>query len=224
MGWFFLLPGRRPGFPDTRSIKPEPDGLVAIGGDLHPELILEAYTKGVFPWEGADPIPWFSPDPRLILRPAEFKAHRSLRKTRNKGLHEVRFDVDFQGTMRDCARVRRRGQRGSWINERMVKAYGVLHERGLAHSVETWRDGRRVGGLYGLSLGRAFFGESMFAKEADASKLALWALCEHLTRRGFLFVDCQQDTPHLRTLGAFTVSRAFFLAELEQALKGSSAW
>ena len=224
MGWFFLLPGRRPGFPSARSIKPEPDGLVALGGDLHPELILEAYQKGVFPWEGADPIPWFSPDPRLILRPAGFKAHRSLRKTRNKGLHEVRFDADFAGTMRDCAKVRRRGQRGSWINEAMVQAYTVLHGRGLAHSVETWREGKRVGGLYGLSLGRAFFGESMFAKEADASKLALWALCEHLEKRHFLFVDCQQDTPHLRTLGAFTVSRSFFLAELEEALKSSSAW
>lgn len=224
MGWFFLLPGRRPGFPEAQRIQPEPDGLVAIGGDLHPELLLEAYSKGVFPWEGADPIPWFSPDPRLILRPQDFKAHRSLKKTRRKGLHEIRFDADFPGTMRDCARMRRPGQRGSWINERMVRAYTVLHERGLAHSVETWRDGRRVGGLYGLSLGRAFFGESMFAKESDASKLALWALCERLEKRGFLFVDCQQDTPHLRSLGAFTVSRSFFLGELEQALACPNRW
>ena len=224
MSWFFLLPGRRPGFPPPAEISPEPDGLVALGGDLHPELLLEAYRKGIFPWEGSDPIPWFSPDPRLILRPAGFKARRSLQKTRRKGIYEVRIDTDFPGTMRECARMRRPGQRGSWITEGMIRAYTVLHERGIAHSVETWRDGQRVGGLYGLTLGKAFFGESMFALEPDTSKLALWTLCERLTERDFLFIDCQQDTPHLRSLGAFTVSREFFLAQLEEALAVPSAW
>lgn len=219
-----LRPGASPMFPPARAIRPWHDGLVGVGGDLRPDTLLEAYQKGIFPWEGEQPIPWFSPDPRLVLDPSAFRTTRSLEKRARNGGLEVRFDTAFEQVMRGCGAVPRRGQAGTWITEGMVTAYGALHARGVGHSVEVWHDDRLVGGLYGLALGRAFFGESMFHLERDASKLALRALCHHLAHLGYHFVDCQQDTPHLRSMGAHLISRGEYLDLLEAALIYPDAW
>lgn len=211
-------------FPPARAIEPWVDGLVALGGDLEPATLLEAYRKGIFPWEGSPPVPWFSPDPRMILEPTQFRTTRSLEKrARNSGL-TVTFDTAFESVMRACAYTPRPDQGGTWITPWMVDAYGALHRQGVGHSVEVWDADELVGGLYGLALGRAFFGESMFHHQRDASKLALRALCQRLTAAGHHFVDCQQDTPHLRSLGAVTVSRSAYLDRLERALAHPDAW
>jgi leucyl/phenylalanyl-tRNA--protein transferase len=213
---YFVRPGR-PAFP--RTLTPDRFGLVALGGDLSEATLLEAYGKGIFPWSGDPPVPWYSPDPRLILRPAEVHESQSLAKLARRGAFTLRYDQHFEAVMRACARVPRRGQGGTWIGENLIAAYVRLFERGLAHSVELYAEERLVGGLYGLSLGRAFFGESMFALVPNASKLALVRLCRDLAALGFSFVDCQQDTPHLRSMGAVTVPRKDYLALLAAALE-----
>jgi len=224
MGVLFLLPGRSPMFPRRERVKPGPNGLVGIGGDLRPKTLIEAYSKGIFPWDGDQPIPWYSPDPRMILRPEDFRANRALRKLERQGRLEVAFDTRFADVMRACAAVPREGQDGTWITEGMVRSYGTLHERGIAHSVEVYEDGALVGGLYGLALGRMFFGESMFHTRRDASKLALWTLCERLRVRGFVAVDCQQETPHLASLGAAPIPRAEFLDLLAVHADSPDQW
>ena len=212
-----------PYFPD--DLRPDETGLVALGGDLSEGRLLAAYRRGVFPWTGRYPIPWCSPDPRLILRPQEFRCARSLRKRIRSGIYEVRYDTRFEELMVRCALIPRVGQTGrSWITPNMLKAYTRLHRRGVAHSVETYRDGELVGGLYGLSIGRAFFGESMFAAEPDASKVALEHLCRRLARGGYAWIDCQQETKHLKSLGAVAVTREVFLAELREAVDAPSGW
>lgn len=221
----FLRPGRRPMFPPVQAIQPGPDGLVAVGGDLEPETLVEAYRKGLFPWDGHFPYPWYSPDPRCILRPEAFVAHHALRKLDRQGRYDVALDRDFRAVMHACAATPRPGQSGTWISPGMIDAYEVLHRRGVAHAVGVYRpDGTLVGGLYGLSLGRAFFGESMFSHERDVSKLALWRLCRALHAASFAFVDAQQDTPHLRSLGATSVPRATYLALLAGAVEAPDAW
>lgn len=220
-----LLPGRRPMFPAATDLKPRPqDGLVALGGDLSPETLREAYRKGLFPWDGRQPIPWYSPDPRLVLDPPDFKASRSLRQRLRRGEHQITFDTVFRDVMVACATVPRPGQLGSWITPAMVDGYGGLHDDGIAHSVEVWHEGRLVGGLYGLAMGRAFFGESQFHLMSDTSKLATWALCHHLGAAGYHFVDCQQDTPHMRSLGAHLETRRRYLERLERALAEPDGW
>jgi len=197
-----------------------PDGLLAIGGDLSVERLLLAYRSGIFPWFDDDRmILWWSPDPRMVLLPVNFKFSKSLRLLINKGVFEIRFDTCFEQVMRYCSVVLREGQEGTWITEGMIDAYTALHQEGFAHSVETFRDGRLVGGLYGISLGRAFFGESMFFLERDASKVAFAALVTRATEWNFHFIDAQQDTPHLRSLGATPVSRNAFLKLLNNALQ-----
>ena len=205
-------------FPD--SLEPDETGLVGWGADLSVSTLLEAYSKGIFPWSGENPIPWYSPDPRLIMEPAAFRASRSLRKLERQGRYIVRYDVDFRAVMHACATSPRPGQGGTWINGRLIDAYEELHRMGVAHSVEVRRsdDGRLVGGLYGLNMGRAFFGESMFSREPNASKLGLWTLCRDLHALEFGFVDCQQQTSHLMSLGAISISRADYLARLRAAL------
>lgn len=205
-------------FPAARQLQPREDGLVAVGGQLSADLVLEAYSKGVFPWTGEEPIPWFSPDPRMVLLPAGFRATRSLRKTARSGRYAVQMDHAFERVMAGCADQQRPGQEGTWIVGDMPRVWLELHGRGFAHSVSTWEGDELVGGLYGLSLGRAFFGESMFAIRSDASKLALWRLCEMLERRGFHFVDCQQETDHLASLGATPIARLDYLDRLDGAL------
>ena len=205
-------------FPDPYDLYPDEYGLVALGGRLTPETVCEAYNKGIFPWSGEDPIPWFSPDPRLILIPSEFHRSKSLRKLLKKDTFQIVFDKNFEAIVRACALTYRRDQDGTWINGRIPKVYGELFNRGHAHSVEVYRNGQLVGGLYGLSFGRAFFGESMFSSEPNTSKLALSALCSFLVSHDFEFLDCQQETAHLSSLGARSVSRLDFLARLESAL------
>ncbi|MBI2312249.1 MAG: leucyl/phenylalanyl-tRNA--protein transferase [Betaproteobacteria bacterium] len=214
-----MIPWLRPRdpFPPVERALEEPNGLLAAGGDLAPERLVLAYRQGIFPWfNRGDPILWWSPDPRMVLFPAELKVSRSLRKRLKLHDYEVRTDHAFREVMEACAEPRR-GQTGTWIHPAMVAAYSRLHQAGLAHSVETWIGGRLAGGLYGVALGRAFFGESMFARETDASKIALVALVRQLARWRFGLIDCQMNTPHLASFGAREISRAEFslrLAEL----------
>jgi leucyl/phenylalanyl-tRNA---protein transferase len=205
-----------PHFPDV--LRPDAWSRVALGGPLTTETVLEAYRRGIFPWSGDDPVPWCAPDPRLVLRPGCFRSSRSLEKLARQGRYTVAFDRDFSGVMAACARVHRPGQDGTWITPRMIDVYTELHRRGVAHSVEVLHGGQLVGGLYGLALGRGFFGESMFALHPNTSKLALRALCRALEARHFHFVDCQQVTLHLLSLGARPIPLPVFLRWLENAL------
>jgi len=197
----------------------EPNGLLAVGGDLSCERLLEAYRRGIFPWYSDDqPILWWSPDPRAILELSELRISRSLRKTLKKNLFNVTFDRAFDRVIDACGKVPRESQRGTWITDEMQSAYVRLHRQGYAHSVETWYGEDLAGGLYGVSLGRAFFGESMFHFETDASKVALAALVQQLHRWQFQFVDAQMTTEHLTSLGAKEVRRKVFLKRLKEAL------
>ncbi len=196
-------------FPALSQALREPNGLLAAGADLSPERLLAAYSQGIFPWfnEG-EPILWWSPDPRMVLFPAELKVSRSLGKTLRKHRYEIRTDSDFLALMRGCAAPRDDGNCGdTWINHAMIKAYCRLHEEGYAHSVETWIDGELAGGLYGIALGRLFYGESMFSRRSDASKIAFVHLARQLQRWGFEMIDCQMKTAHLASLGAREISR-----------------
>jgi leucyl/phenylalanyl-tRNA---protein transferase len=198
----------------------DPSGLIAIGGDLSSDRLLEAYRVGIFPWYSDDqPILWWSPDPRLVLELDHFKIARSLRKTLKKGIFKVTFDRVFEEVIAACATVDRDGQQGTWITQEMQDAYIKLHGLGFAHSVETWFDNQLVGGLYGVSLGKAFFGESMFHLKSDASKVALATLVERLKAWGFRFIDAQMTTEHLVSLGAQELSRRIFLKQLQSALR-----
>ncbi|MCP4659538.1 MAG: leucyl/phenylalanyl-tRNA--protein transferase [bacterium] len=204
-------------FPDPRHASDE--GLVAVGGDFRPEFLLTAYANGIFPWPCEDiEYAWFSPNPRLVLVPEELRISRSLRKTLRKENFRIRFDTAFDEVIRRCAAAPRPGGSGSWITSGMISGYTALHRLGFAHSVESWRGGRLVGGLYGVSLGGMFCGESMFHFEPDASKVALVALVERLRRWRFRMIDCQVYTEHLARLGATEWPRDVFLDELEHTL------
>jgi leucyl/phenylalanyl-tRNA--protein transferase len=205
-------------FPPPESADDE--GVVAVGGDCSVERLLLAYRSGIFPWPMAKNLPlfWFSPDPRYVIPLARVHLPRSLRKEVRRGTFEVRVDTDFDGVIRGCAASPRPGQRGTWITPTLRQGFLNLHREGFAHSIEAWRDGRLVGGLYGLSLGGAFFGESMFAAEPDASKVAFTVLLGHLAHWGFDFVDCQTRTDHLERFGAIPVARESFLDTLRTAL------
>lgn len=196
------------------------DGLLAVGGDLDPDRLLIAYSQGIFPWPHRGwPMLWFSPDPRMVLPVTDLKLQRSLRQTIRKQRFEIRLDTDFRAVIEGCKDSRRPGQAGTWITRGMIKAFTELHSLGFAHSAEAWLGGDLVGGLYGLSLGRAFFGESMFAREDDASKVAFATLVTQLKRWQFHFVDAQVHTPHLERFGARLVPRPKYLSMLRQALK-----
>jgi leucyl/phenylalanyl-tRNA--protein transferase len=203
-------------FPPVAQALTEPNGLLAAGADLSPARLLNAYRHGIFPWYApGEPILWWSPDPRMVLFPAELKISRSLAKTLRHADYQVRLDSAFAAVIRACATTPRRGQHGTWITPEMEAAYCRLHALGYAHSVETWRQGRLIGGLYGVAIGRAFFGESMFSAERDASKIALAHLCRHLCVHNFGMIDCQMETAHLRSLGARPIPRDEFLARLK---------
>ena len=213
----YKLP-EEPYFPDPGLARE--DGLLAIDGDLSPERLVQAYANGIFPWysEG-EPIMWWSPDPRMVLFPKEFKRSKSLTRTVKKGVFKVTFDTAFNEVIRQCAVTRKMDKLGTWITEEMIEAYVRLHKLGLAHSVETWQDDKLVGGLYGVSLGSTFFGESMFHLTSDASKVAFWYLVERAILWDFDMIDAQQDTAHLRSLGAETIDREFFLNLLHQSME-----
>jgi len=198
----------------------DPSGLLAVGGDLSNERLLEAYRLGIFPWYSEDqPILWWSPDPRLILDLNDFKVSRSLRKTLKKEVFQVTFDRAFEEVIRACASVPREAQNGTWITDEMEKAYIKLHGLGYAHSVESWFGGKLAGGLYGVSLGKCFFGESMFHLKTDASKVALATLVETLKSWDFHFIDSQMTTEHMLSLGAKELPRRIFLKRLQLALR-----
>ncbi len=202
-------------FPPIESALAEPNGLLAAGGELSAPRLLEAYRLGIFPWyaEG-QPVLWWSPNPRMVLFVDEFRARRSLRKVLKQSRFELRVDSAFRGVIESCAAVARPGQYGTWITPAVVEAYCTLYRQGHAHSVESWRDGALVGGLYGVAIGRMFFGESMFAFEADASKVALVHLVDLLKRAQFPLIDCQQETAHLASFGARPISRREFANRL----------
>lgn len=198
----------------------DPSGLLAVGGDLSNERLLEAYRLGIFPWYSDDqPILWWSPDPRLVLDLRDFKISRSLRKTLKKGVFQVTFDHAFEEVIRACAVVPREAQNGTWITDEMREAYVKLHGLGYAHSVESWFGGKLAGGLYGVSLGKCFFGESMFHLKTDASKVALATLVAKLKSWDFHFIDSQMTTEHMVRLGAKELPRRIFLKRLQSALR-----
>ena len=205
-------------FPDPQLARE--DGLLAVGGDLHPHRLLLAYAMGIFPWysEG-QPILWHSPDPRFVLVPGELRLQRSLKKVLRKHPFEIRMDTAFEQVIEGCAKARRPGQRGTWITRDMKEGYLELHRLGFAHSTEAWFEGQLVGGLYGVSLGSIYFGESMFARVDDASKVAFVVLVRQLSAWGFELVDSQVYTRHLARFGAREIPRRRYLSLLERGLK-----
>ncbi len=203
-------------FPDPRLANE--DGILAIGGDLNPKRILLAYEMGIFPWfNPEDPIIWWCPDPRCVLFPKDLKVSKSMRPIFNQKKFQITFDHDFEAVILACQETRRNGQdTGTWITEDMLEAYCTLHEMGYAHSVEVWKEQKLVGGLYGIALGKCFFGESMFSKMNNASKTGFITLVRKLEQLGFWLIDCQQETNHLKSLGAKGIERERFLYILQK--------
>jgi leucyl/phenylalanyl-tRNA--protein transferase len=204
------------GFPPVAQALTEPDGLLAVGGDLSPQRLVAAYERGIFPWytEG-QPVLWWSPDPRAVLFPRDLHVSRSLRRRIRRSGIETRIDGDFASVIAACAAPRGDGD-GTWLTDEMIGAYTRLHELALAHSVESWFEGRLVGGLYGVCLGRVFFGESMFSRQNDASKIALVRLAEVAVARGIVVIDCQIASPHLQSLGSRSIPRSEFVDLLDR--------
>ena len=217
---FVIDPQADPVFPD--DLEPDAEGLIAIGGDLSERVLLEAYRKGIFPWFNAPPLMWFSPDPRAVLFPSGFHASRRLQRTMRQGRFAVRFDRDFEQVMLGCAAAPRPQEQGTWIDAGFIAAYTRLHRRHIAHCVAVYREGQLAGGLYGVSLGGLFFGESMFSLLPDASKVALAHLVAWVRKRDFLLIDCQVPTEHLERLGAVRIPRAHFLELLARGLAASN--
>jgi leucyl/phenylalanyl-tRNA--protein transferase len=219
----------RSGFPPTETALEYPNGLLAVSDTLAPPLLIEGYRRGIFPWfEEPQPVLWWSPDPRLILLPEEFHLSRSLRRTVRRDQFALSVDTCFEGVMRACA-APRDGHEGTWINGHMLKAYAELHRMGHAHSIEVHMraTGELVGGLYGVNLGSVFYGESMFSRASDASKVALLALVRLMDRGGGRLIDCQMETPHLLSLGARAVPRVHFerlLADSVDVKMSDDAW
>ena len=206
-----------PAFP--RPDLAEEDGLLAIGGDLSMERLIAAYASGIFPWYSEEqPILWWSPNPRMVLFPEKFRRHKNLRRMVEKKTFTCTFDQEFEKVIEQCSRVKREGQTGTWITKEMKEAYIRLHKAGFAHSVETYYQGKLAGGLYGVSLGGTFFGESMFHSKTDASKVALWHLVDFSLQHGIKLIDAQQNTEHMKSLGAETIPREKFLFLLRQNL------
>ncbi|MFP4061157.1 MAG: leucyl/phenylalanyl-tRNA--protein transferase, partial [Bacteroidales bacterium] len=199
------------------------DGFLIAGGDLTPEILLIAYTYGIFPWfsEGS-PVLWWSPPERMMLIPEQLKVSKSLKQVIREKKFTVTFDKAFDKVIRHCAYTKRPDQQGTWITNEMIEAYSRLHELGFAHSVESWLDGKLSGGLYGISIGKAFFGESMFYHETNASKVAFYHLVEKVKSMGFHFIDAQLPTPHLESLGAINIPRDEFLDLLNRAVRSST--
>ena len=211
-----------PLFPDVEQALTEPDGLLAVGGDLSPERLLEAYRRGIFPWYSEDqPVLWWSPNPRSVLFPDKLKISRSLNKVIKKQSFTVTLDTAFRDVITICAEPRK-DDAGTWITPDMIEAYCTLFEQGHAHSVESWHEGELVGGLYGIAIGKVFFGESMFSKKTDASKVAFVKLVQQLNTWGFELIDCQIRSEHLDSLGAENIPRRRFIDLLNQLCISSS--
>tara|TARA_R110000772_G_scaffold209960_2_gene320501 strand:+ start:794 stop:1513 length:720 start_codon:yes stop_codon:yes gene_type:complete len=206
-------------FPDPERALTVPNGLLAAGGDLNPERLLRAYKHGIFPWyEAGQPILWWSPDPRMVLYPDELHISKSLQKTLNKAYFSITWNHDFRAVINSCAGIGIKNREDTWISSAMKQAYTELHEQGWAHSLEVWQDEKLVGGLYGIAMGRVFFGESMFSKQNDASKLAFVHLVKTVQGLGFSLIDCQVANPHLASLGAREIRRSEFIKHLATAI------
>ncbi len=198
-------------FPDVEESTEE--GIVAVGGDLSVERLILAYSRGIFPWYSSDrsPILWWSPNPRFVLFPENLIVSKSMRPYFNQNKFQVNWDQNFEDVIKNCQKIDREDQPGTWITSKMLAAYIQLHKKGYAHSVEVWLENELVGGLYGISLGKVFFGESMFAKVSNASKFGFISLVNQLKQKGFLLIDCQQETKHLESLGANAIKRKDFI-------------
>ncbi len=203
-------------FPDPNLALSEPNGLLAIGGDLTSERILAAYKQGIFPWySGDEPILWWSPNPRMVIYPEQLHISKSLKKSLKKTAYRITYDTYFEAVIKACAGTTRRRQDGTWITQELLAAYVELHHSGVAHSIEVWSGSQLVGGLYGLAIGQIFFGESMFSKESNTSKMAMVFLCELLLKWQYQLIDCQVHTNHLSSLGAINIPRTEFLTQIE---------
>ena len=215
----YLLPEQKDLFPPPEES--EPDGLIAYGGDLSPERLLNAYSMGFFPWYGeGQPIMWWHPPKRFVLYPRQLHVAKSMRPYFNQNKFELSYNRCFSRVIQQCAEVSRRGQDGTWITDAMVEAYTHLHELGFAHSVEVWREKELVGGLYGLIIGKIFFGESMFSKVSNASKFGFISLVRNLQEQNFLMIDCQQETQHMASLGAELILQSRFSTMLNENMRG----
>lgn len=223
----FLLHNQHTIFPDPNLALTEPDGLLAIGGDLASERLLAAYQQGIFPWfSDGQPILWWSPNPRCIVYPKQLYISRSMKKVLKKGKYQITFDRAFDQVMRECA-APRDDQQGTWITEEMFHAYSKLHQQGHAHSAECWFEGELVGGLYGVAIGQVFFGESMFSRRSNASKAAFITLSQQLTNWNYQLIDCQLHSEHLESLGAIEIPRSEFLQQIRHLclqIPDSDAW
>lgn len=212
----FILTSEQTPFPDVELALKEPNGLIAIGGELSTERLLLAYQSGIFPWYSqGEPVIWYSPDPRLVITPNRLHISKSLAKTLKSARFEVRIDQDFPAVIGQCQTIERKDQDGTWIDNDMLRAYTQLHQQGYARSVEVYQDQALVGGLYGVSLGKVFFGESMFSCARDASKVALVHLVQNMD---YQLIDCQVESPHLKSLGAYNIGRSAFIKTLGELL------
>ncbi len=203
-------------FPSVAAALEEPNGLLAVGGSLQPERLLSAYRLGIFPWfEDNQPILWWSPNPRMVLKPSQLHASRSLKKFIRKGTYQCTINKTFSHVINACSQPRQE-QDGTWITQSMADAYQILHNLGHAHSIEVWLGDQLIGGLYGISIGQVFFGESMFSLKSNASKVGFAFLCNQLSSWGYQLIDCQVQSEHLNNLGASTISRKTFVERLDQ--------
>jgi len=196
----------------------EPDGLLAMGGDLSPERLLLAYKSGIFPWYEDETILWWCPDPRFVLYPKNLKIHKTIKSLQSKSVFSFTVNKDFESVIHHCRKIKRPGQWGTWITAEVEKAYCKMHEQGYAHSAEVWKDGTLVGGLYGIKLGKVFFGESMFSKVSNASRFAFIQFVQQLKKEGIELIDCQVYTPYLESFGAIMIPRKEFIAELQRLI------
>ncbi len=212
----FVLVSASTPFPATERALKEPNGLIAIGGELSTQRLLEAYSQGIFPWYSEqDPVLWYSPNPRMVMTSDRLHVSKSLQKTLNADQFQIKVDTDFEQIIHHCKTVERKDQAGTWIDQAMVDAYTDLHRQGFVRCVGVYQESRLVGGLYGVSLGKVFFGESMFSLVADSSKVAFVHLLKNM---GYSLVDCQVESPHLKSLGAFNVERHAFIQSLQELL------
>ena len=211
---YFIFKKTLPVFP--KKIVPNENGLIALGGELNIPTLIEAYSKGIFPWSGEDPIPWYSPDPRLVLFPEKYYVSKRLERIIKKDVFKVSFDVDFKRIIKKCSNIHRKGQNGTWINEKIIGAYYKLFNLEIAHCVAVYYNDILCGGLYGLSFGKCFFGESMFSDVSNSSKVALYFLTKFLIEKKINIIDCQQVTPHMQRMGGILIDRSLFLKLLKE--------
>ncbi|SMN14084.1 Leucyl/phenylalanyl-tRNA--protein transferase [Bathymodiolus heckerae thiotrophic gill symbiont] len=212
----FILPSQNTPFPEVELALDEPNGLIAIGGDLSSERLIDAYQRGIFPWYGEnEPVMWYCPNPRMVITPEALRISKSLNKVLRSNQFTLKTNHDFEQVIYHCKSIKRKGQNSTWIDERMVRAYTQLYAQGVVQSVEVYQDAKLIGGLYGVRMGKVFFGESMFSLVSNASKIAFVHLVQNM---GYDLIDCQVENPHLKSLGAFNIERDAFIQRLDELL------